>query len=99
MPYGVTSGPATFQEVMNTILAPLLRKCIVVFIDDVLIYSATWQEHIQHIEAVFQLLQHHQLYVKLKKCSFAKQELNYLGHVISPSGVSTDPKKIKIIAD
>jgi hypothetical protein len=59
MPYGVTSGPTTFQEVINTILAPLLRKCVVVFIDDVLIYSATWQEHIQHIEVVFQLLQHH----------------------------------------
>lgn len=84
---------------MNTILAPLLRKCVVVFIDDVLIYSATWQEHLEHLEAVFQLLQNNQLYVKLKKCSFAKQELSYLGHVISLSGVSTDPKKIKIIAD
>lgn len=72
---------------------------MVVFIDDVLIYSATWQEHLQHIEAMFQVLQQHQPYVKLPKCSFAKKELSYLGHVISPAGVSTDPKKIHIIAE
>lgn len=70
-----------------------------VFIDDVLIYSAIWQEHLEHINAVFLALQQHQLHVKLTKCPFAKQELNYLGHVISSSGVSTDPKKIKIIDD
>jgi len=68
---------------MNYVLAPFLRRFVVVFIDDVLIYSATWQEHLQHIEAAFQTLQQQQLYVKLSKCSFAKQELNYLGHVIS----------------
>lgn len=99
MPYGVTGGPTTFQGIMNFVLAPFLRKLVVVFIDDLLIYSATWQEHVQHIEAVFQALQQHQLHVKLSKCSFAKQELSYLGHVISSSGVSTDPKKIQIISD
>lgn len=95
----MTGGPATFQEIMNWVLAPFLRRFAVVFIDDVLIYSATWQEHLEHISAVFQALQKHQSHVKLTNCSFAKQELNYLGHVISPSRVSTDPKKIKIIAD
>jgi hypothetical protein len=84
---------------MNTILAPFLKKFVVVFIDDVLIYSATWEEHLQHIEAVFQDLQQHQLFVKLSKCSFARKELSYLGHVISSAGVSTDLKKIQIIAD
>ena len=98
MPYGVTGGPATFQGIMNYVLAPFLRQ-FVVFIDDVLIYSATWKKHVQHLEAVFQALQKHKLYVKLSKCSFAKQELSYLGHVISSSGVSTDPKKVQIIAD
>lgn len=99
MPYGVIGGPATFQEIMNWVLAPFFRRFVVVFIDNVLIYSATWQEHLEHINAVFPALQQHQLHVKLTKCPFAKQELNYLGHVISSSGVSTDPKKIKIIAD
>jgi hypothetical protein len=83
---------------MNTILAPFLKK-FVVFIDGVLIYSATWEEHLQHIDAVFQARQQHQLLVKLSKYSFARKELSYLGHVISSAGVSTDPKKIQIIAD
>lgn len=90
---------ATFQGIMNSILAPLLRKCVVVFIDDVLIYSSSWEEHLLHIEEVFKLLQQHQLYVKFSKCSFAKQELNYLGHVISSAGVSIDPNKVQIIAE
>jgi hypothetical protein len=94
MPYGLTGAPATFQFVMNYILAPLLRKCVVVFIDDILIYSATFEEHVEHVKQVFQLLQHHQFRVKLSKCSFAQQQLRYLGHVLSPNCVSTYPSKI-----
>lgn len=97
MPYGLTGAPATFQAIMNHVLAPLLRKCVVVFIDDILIYSNTFQEHIQHVKAVFQLLEQHQFKVKLSKCSFAVQELHYLGHVLSPNGVSTDPSKLTIV--
>ena len=83
MPYGVTGGPATFQHEMNTVLAPVLRKCDVVFIDDILIYNKTWEEHLAHLQQVFTLLLKHQFIVKLSKCAFAKQELSYLGHVIS----------------
>jgi hypothetical protein len=97
MPYGVTGGPATFQHEMNTILAPLLRKCVVVFIDDVLVYSKTWAEHLQNLREVFTLLHQHQLKVKLSKCSFAQKQLSYLGHVISAQGVATDPTKVDII--
>ena len=97
MPYGITGGPATFQEVMNVILEPLLRKYVVVFVDDILIYSRTWFEHLEHITAVLQLLQQHHFHVKLSKCSFAKQELCYLGHIISSKGVATDPEKVTII--
>lgn len=97
MPYGVTGGPATFQRVMNNILAPLLRICVIVFIDDILIYSKTWEEHIQHVAAVFQILREHQFKVKLSKCFFARQELPYLGHIISAKGVATDPKKVIIV--
>lgn len=95
MPYGLTGAPATFQSVMNHILAPLLRKCVVVFIDDILIYSKTKEEHIQHVKQVFQLLQEHQFKVRLSKCSFAKQQLHYLGHVLTPNGVSTDSSKVR----
>lgn len=97
MPYGVTGGPATFQAIMNIVLEPLLRKCVVVFIDDILIYISTWEEHLQHIKAVLVILQTHHLHVKLTKCSFAKKELCYLGHIISEQGVATDPSKIEII--
>jgi hypothetical protein len=97
MPYGVTGGLATFQGVMNTILASLLRKCVVVFIDDILIYNKSWSEHLQHIKAVLTLLQQHQFHVKLSKCAFAKQQLCYLGHVVSNQGVATDPSKIETI--
>lgn len=99
MPYGVTGGLATFQNVMNVILAPLLRVCAVVFIDDILIYSKSWAEHLQHISAVLTILQQHKFHVKLSKCSFAKQQISYLGHIISSQGVSTDPTKIDIVAN
>lgn len=99
MPYGLTGAPTTFQAVMNHVLAPLLIKCVVVFIDDILIYSKSYSEHIKHIHQVFQLLQDSQFKVKLSKCSFAQQHLYYLGHVLSPNGVSTDPSKLTTVAN
>ena len=97
MPYGLTRASATFQAIMNHILAPLLRKCVMVFIDDILIDSKTYAEHILHVKQVFQLLQQHQFKVKLSKCSFVQQQLYYLGHVLSPNGVSIDLSKLSII--
>ena len=73
MPYGVIGGPATFQQTMNYILAPLLRKGVGVFIDDILVYASTWDSHLQILQQVFQLLQQHGLRIKLSKCSFAQQ--------------------------
>lgn len=99
MPYGVTGGPATFQAIMNIILEPLLRKCVLLFIDDILIYSKSWEDHLIHIQEVLTILQKHDFHVKLSKCSFAKHQLTYLGHIVSADGVTTDPSKIKIIAD
>ncbi|XP_071680601.1 uncharacterized protein [Lolium perenne] len=97
MPYGVTGGPATFQGVMNDILAPLLRKYALVFVDDILIYSKSLQEHVKHLESVFSILLKHNLKVKKSKCAFAQQEIRYLGHLISSKGVATDKKKIEPI--
>ena len=99
MPYGVTGGPATFQIVMNLILAPLLRKCVVVFIDDILIYSKSWEDHLLHIQEVLSILQQNSFHVKMSKCLFAKQQLSYLGHIVSEQGVATDPSKIASIKD
>ena len=94
MPFSLTNAPATFQSIMNQIFAPLLRKHVLVFMDDILIYSKTLSDHVQHLEQVFKILEHHQFFVKLSKCEFAKQELEYLGHTISAQGVSTEPTKI-----
>src|SRR5512142_2593893 len=79
MSFGLTGAPATFQGIMNQILAPLLRKVVLVFIDDILIYSQTLQEHLILLRQVFQLLSEHQLKVKRSKCSFARPSLTYLG--------------------
>lgn len=94
MPYGLTNAPATFQGVMNAVLAPGLRKFILVFIDDILVYSKNLTKHVKHLRIVFDLLNKHQLKVKKSKCCFAQQKLCYLGHVISAEGVATDPAKI-----
>lgn len=97
MPFGLTSALATFQGCMNSILSPLLRKFVLVFVDDILIYSRSLSNHVQHLQSVFQILTEHHLKVKKSKCSFAQQRLAYLGHVISPNGVSTDEDKILVV--
>lgn len=99
IPFGLTSAPATFQGIMNNILHPWLRRFVLVFVDDILIYSSTLEEHIQHLRTVFQVLLKHQLKVKCSKCSFGQQRLAYLGHIISPNGVSTDEDKIQAVRD
>jgi transposase InsO family protein len=99
MPFGLTTAPATFQGAMNTVLAPLLRRCVLVFLDDILIYSATFEAHIQHLREVLQLLRQNDLKVKLSKCTFAKAELSYLGHKISAEGVATEDDKIKTVQE
>ncbi|RLM74197.1 hypothetical protein C2845_PM15G12530 [Panicum miliaceum] len=97
MSFGLTGALATFQGFMNFVLAPLLRKCVDVFIDDILVYRKNMTEHIQHLRQVFELLRQHDLHLKLAKCSFAQDTLEFLGHIISEKGVSTDPVKVQII--
>jgi hypothetical protein len=78
---------------MNSILEPYLRKFVMVFIDDILFYSPSLEEHLVHLKFVFETLRAHQFYLKEKKCSFAKSELQYVGHIISKDRVATDPSK------
>lgn len=82
---------------MNSTLAPLLRKCVLVFFDDILVYSPSLEEHLCHLRLVLELLAKDKWQVKLSKCSFAQQQLAYLGHIISGKGVATDPAKISAI--
>lgn len=97
MPFGLTCAPATFQAAMNSIFAHVIRKFVLVFVDDILIYSRTLADHIHHLDQVFNLLLQNQLFVKLNKCSFAQPSLEYLGHIIGADGVSTDPAKIDAV--
>lgn len=94
MAFGLTGAPGTFQQAMNQTLFPLLRKCALVFFDDKLIYSATLEDHLKHLQQVFELLSRDAWKVKMNKCSFAQNQVSYLGHIVSAAGVATDPAKI-----
>ena len=97
MPFGLTNAPASFQSLMNTIFADLLRKCVLVFMDDILIYSPSLEAHVVHLRQVFQILQQHQFLIKRSKCLFAQKQVEYLGHIISAAGVATKPSKVTAV--
>jgi hypothetical protein len=78
---------------MNSVLRPCLRRSVLVFMDDILVYSPSLEQHIEHLREVLTLLRDEKLFVKRSKCSFACQTLEYLGHIVSADGVATDPKK------
>jgi len=97
MPFGVTNAPALFMDYMNRIFRPFLDKFVVVFIDDILIYSRTHEEHAEHLRTVLSILREKQLYAKLSKCEFWMTTVQFLGHVISAQGISVDPSKVEAV--
>jgi RNase H-like domain found in reverse transcriptase/Reverse transcriptase (RNA-dependent DNA polymerase)/Integrase zinc binding domain/Chromo (CHRromatin Organisation MOdifier) domain len=97
LPFGLTNAPATFSTLMQSVFHDYLDKFVVVFIDDILIYSKNEKEHEKHLRLVLDVLRKERLYAKKSKCEFAKREVNFLGHRISAEGISVDPEKVKAI--
>ena len=97
MPFGLTNAPATFMTQMDSTFRPNLGKFVVVFLDDILVYSRSEEEHWEHLRKVFDLLRAHKLFAKESKCEFFKTEVHYLGHIIPNEGIMMDPSKVEAI--
>lgn len=95
MPFGLTNAPASFQSLMNEVFSEYLREFVLVFFDDILVYSSNLEQHVHHLKTALELLRRNTLFVKKSKCEFAKGSIEYLGHVISQEGVEADKEKIK----
>nr|GFA45894.1 putative reverse transcriptase domain-containing protein [Tanacetum cinerariifolium] len=97
MPFGLTNTPAVFMDLMNRVCRPYLDKFVIVFIDDILIYFKTQEEHVEHLRIVLELLKKEKLYAKFSNCEFWLREVQFLGHVINGNGIHVDPSKIEIV--
>jgi hypothetical protein len=94
MPFGLTNAPTYFMYLMNKVFMEYLDKFIVVFIDDIVVYSKNEEEHTEHLHMVLQKLREHQLYAKLSKCEFWLKQVLFLGHIISDGGIAIDLSQI-----
>ena len=97
MPFRLTNAPAAFMDLMHRVFQPYLDQLVIVFVDDILIYSQSKEEHEDHLKVVLQLLRDHQLYAKFSKCEFWLIEVRFLGHVVSTSSVSVDLEKVEVV--
>ncbi|GJW83154.1 putative reverse transcriptase domain-containing protein [Tanacetum coccineum] len=99
MPFGLTNAPAVFMDLMNRVCKPYLDRFVIVFIDDILIYSKSRKEHEGHLKLILKLLKEEELYAKFSKCEFWLSKVQFLGHVIDSEGIHVDPAKIEAIKD
>jgi len=97
--FGLTNGPAYFMDLMNRVFHPYLDKFVVIFIDDILVYSKSREEHAEHLRVVLNTLATHKLYAKFRKCDFWMEKVHFLGHVVSKEGIYVDPAKIAAVVD
>ncbi|KAM2008644.1 hypothetical protein ACFX16_003516 [Malus domestica] len=99
MPFGLTNAPTTFMDLMNIVFRPYLDRFVIVFIDDILIYSRSVNEHKKHLRLVLERLKDNQLYAKFSKCQFWLTQVGFLGHIVSAEGISMDPQKVSAVAN
>ena len=99
MPFGLTNAPTAFMDLMNRVFRPYVDQFVVVFIDDILVYSKDAHEHEQHLRIVLETLREKKLYAKLSKCDFWLKEVSFLGHIVSTEGIRVDPAKIEAVVN
>ena len=99
MPFGLTNAPPTFQRVMDEMMGSMQGEWSWIHMDDLLVYSKTFDDHLQHLEETFKRIRERNLFIKIGKCEFAPKSMEYLGHVISNNGIGMDPKKVKAVAE
>jgi hypothetical protein len=99
VPFGLSNASVLFMCLMNGVFQEYLDKFVIVFLDDILIYSKSEEEHEHPLRMVLQVLRKHQLYAKLSRCSFYQKQIHYLGHIISKDGIAVDPEKIEAIRE
>ncbi|WP_284190131.1 reverse transcriptase family protein, partial [Zoogloea oryzae] len=95
----LTNSPATFYTLMNQLFRKYLDKSVVVYLDDIVVYSCTMEEHVEHLRQAFQVLRDNQLYVNLEKCSFAQEQVMFLGHIIGGGNIRMDMQKVRAIEE
>ena len=99
MPFGLTNAPMAFMDLMNHVFQPYVDQFVMVFIDDILVYSNDWENHDTHLQVVLETLRKERLYAKLSKCEFWLREVSFLGHLVSEEGILVDPRKIEMIIE
>ena len=99
MPFGLTNAPTTFMDLMNRVFRPYVDRFVMVFIDDILVYSKDREDHDTHLRVVLETLRKEQLYAKLSKCEFWLREVSFLGYIVSEEGIRVDLKKIEVIIE
>ena len=99
LPFGLTNAPATFMNLMHTIFRELLDDFVIIFLDDILVYSRDVETHVTHVRQILEILRQNKLYAKVSKCAFFQSSVEYLGHIVSAEGLSVDPAKVQVVQD